>query len=249
MIAISILGLTIAGLLFFQTPLMHRLRAAAWDSWTATIGRLFHVGPLQLEKNVSEQLQALRAENIRLRSQLNDYHRLREQLGTPAFESFQAVPSAVIGRPLDVFHTHYTLNRGAQEGIILHAPVVIHGSILIGFISQLHDHSSIVELLLQPNTSLAVEIIDPQTNNAIGRGLLQGKHFSSLRLTTVPADVTLAPGQVVVTLAKEANVPSGLMIGHLQKIATSQNEAYQEATLELPYDPDWLDALTVLVPT
>lgn len=246
---ILIIGLLAIGtLLFFQTPLMARLRGAVWDSWTLTIGRLARIGPLALEGNVNEQLQTLRADNVRLQTELNDYKRLREQLGLPSFASFRTIAAGIVGRPLDIFHTHHTLNRGAEEGVTLHAPVVIRSSILLGFISQLHDHSSILELLFQPGPGLAVEIIDPQTGQSVGRGLLQGQHFSSLRLTTVPRDAAIAPGQVVVTLAKEAAIPPGLTIGSLQQITTSQSEAYQEATIDVPYDPDSLDAATIIVP-
>lgn len=247
-IAISVLGVSLLALGLLQTPLLHTWRGLAWDAWVRTIGSWFDIGPLKFENNVNSQLQKLRAENVRLRAQLLDYQRLRQQLGTPSFESFRTIPAAVVGRPLDIFHTHFTLNQGAQEGVITQAPVVSQGSILVGFISQLHDHSSVLELLLQPGPGLAVEIIDPQTQTSVGRGLLQGRHFSSLLLTTVPRDVQLAAGQTVITLAKEAMVPHGLTIGTLKEITTSQNEAYQEAALELPYDPNTLDAVTVIVP-
>lgn len=242
------LVILLATLAWLQTPIMHRVRGAAWNSWTATIGKLLSVGPLTVDHNVNQQLGQLRAENVRLQAELHDYQRLRQQLGTPSFESFRVIPVAVVGRPLDVFRTHYTINHGAADGIISHAPILTNGSVLIGFVSDLYEHSAIVALLPNPSTAIAVEILDQDSHQSVGRGLLQGQHFTSLRLVTVPRDVHLAPGQVVVTLAKESSLPPGLTIGIIGKVVADKNEAFQEANISLPYDPDSLDAASVIVP-
>jgi cell shape-determining protein MreC len=103
-------------------------------------------------------------------------------------------------------------------------------------------HTAVCRLLFHPDTSLPAEVLG-QDNS---RGLLRGQSYTSLALTTVPRDASLKKNQSVVTVADE-QTPQGLLIGTIDHINNAKNEAYQEATLSVPYSPDDLRAVTILV--
>ncbi|MEX2054762.1 MAG: rod shape-determining protein MreC, partial [Candidatus Andersenbacteria bacterium] len=145
-------------------------------------------------------------------------------------------------RPIDTFRNQLTINRGSRHGVTPGAPVVIHSSTLIGFITDLYEETSIDQLLIHPATSLAAEI----ANETAPRGLLVGRHYTSLAITTVPQDAKLESGQKVVSSSREG-LPQGLLIGTIGAVKRQENEAYQEAAVMLPYDPDSLRAVTILV--
>lgn len=242
LVAISILSLTILALLAFQTPLMAGMRRLTWNMAVKITGKIAGVGLLHADDDVLSQLSKLQIENIRLKAERQDYQRLRAQLGSLALENMTAVPALVAMRPLDSFRSELMLNKGSADGVSIQAPVVIQGSVLIGFIADTSEHSSVCRLLLSPMVSLPAEVV----NENHSRGLVRGENYTGLRLTTVPRDAELKQGQSVATSADD-QTPAGLLIGTLNVIKNDQNEAYQNATLSIPYDTDDLRAVNILV--
>lgn len=233
-------------LLFYQTPLMRGVKAATWNYVVRRVAQVGRVGSLSVESNVEEQMARLVAENAALRGQVKDYGRLRAQMGSVAIDSMRAIPAAVIGRPVDTFRLRLVISRGLTDGVVIGAPVVIRGKTLIGHITDASPATATVQLLLHPHTSVTVEVSPDDPDVPPARGLLKGRHYTSLSVSTIPRDVTIAPGQAVVTVASET-IPFGLFIGTIGQLYTPENEPYQSADIALPYDPDLIDAVTVLV--
>lgn len=233
-------------LLFYQTPLMRGMRAATWNYVVRKVAQVGRVGELSVEPDVNEQLARLLAENISLASQVRDYSRLRAQIGSVSIDAMRPIPAAVIGRPVDTFRLRLIISRGLKDGVVIGAPVVIRGKTLIGFVTDASSKTATVQLLLHPQTNLTVEVSPDDPDRPPGRGLLQGRHYTSLSVSTIPRDVTIAPGQAVVTVASEL-VPFGLFVGTIGQLYTPENEPYQRADIALPYDPDIIDGVTVLV--
>lgn len=230
--------LAVFGLL--QTPLLGMVRGRVWSWWVASVGRLG--GYEGLDKDRASRESSLLAENIRLKAEQQDYERLRQQLGTASFAGFRSVP-VVLGRPLDTFRSQFLLSKGTQDGLTLGAPLVVQGSVLIGFITDLREQTAVAQLLLAPGTTLAVQV-EP----AGATGLVRGHYYTSLLLTTVPRDIVLKEQQAVVTEAKPNVLPFGLVIGTIARIQSSDNAVYQEARLALPYEVDQLRAANILLP-
>lgn len=230
--------------LFLQTPLARIARGKAWGLWTATVARWFRVGELTVPHNVEEKLAELTAENIRLQTECADYSRLREQLGTPSLTGFRKIPGELVARPIDTWRTHFVVNRGAVDGVNLGAPAVIRGSVLVGFVTELHEHTAIVQLLFHPDTSLPAEVL---ADGLTGRGLVQGKTYTGIELVNIPRDVKLASGQSVVTVPQNEVVPPGLLVGTVELMEDEPHEPYQRARLGVPYDPDRILAVQILV--
>lgn len=237
-------AILLVGILLLQTPLFTHTRHRAWDVLVSIVSRFGGIGTLTVSPDVAEQLQTLRAENIRLRAEEVDYRRLRYQLGSPAFADFRALPATVVGRPIDTFHSRLVLNRGTRDGVIIGSPVVVHGSVLIGFITDLSDRTSVVQLLVHPDTSLAAESIDAEHP---GQGIVQGHQFTSAVFHTVPRDAPLHEGQEVVSLARPNVMPYGLVIGTINRLENQEYEPYQKAWLTLPYRLSTLTAVHILV--
>jgi len=241
-IIIGLLVVGIGALLALQTPLLASARRASWRIATSTTGALFGIGSLALDNDVAEQLDRLTAENHRLRAELHDYHTLREQLGSPALESRRFIPALLSPQPLNVWRSELLLNRGVADGVTPGAPVVVHGSILVGFVSELSNHTATARLLIHPESSLPAEI---QADEPI-RGLLGGVTHTTMHLTTIPRDKEVSLGQPVVTAGNDS-VPTGLLVGHIDAITAEENEAYQSAQLALPYAAEDLRAVTIVV--
>lgn len=246
-VAALVIGLFVIGV--FQTPVLAVARGWVWDWLVRGVGQV--VGYQEIDVNNATRESSLLAENIRLKAELQDYARLRQQLGTPSFVDFRAVPVAFVGRPLDTFQSKFLLSRGAHDGLVLGAPIVVRGSALLGFVVELSDATAIGQLVVAPDTALAAQVVsdgEGDTEQPKANGLVRGQYYTSLLLTTVPRDIPLQADQAVVTEAKTGVLPFGLLLGTIQSIQSSENDVYQEAALRLPYDVYGLGAGVVLLP-
>jgi len=242
--ALGSLGALLLALGLLQTPLLGTLRGQTWLVWTQSVGGWFKVGSLTVSDSVTDQLARLQAENVRLRAEVIDLGRLREQLGSPAFAGYRSVKAEVAARPLDPFHARFILSRGARDGIVLGAPVVIASSTLVGFVSELHEGTAVLQLLFHPSTSLPAEVLLEDTSS---KGLLRGKSFTAVQLTNVPRDIPLRVGQDVVATNQQGIMPPGLLIGQIATVNDEPHEPFQQARVRVPYDSDQLYAVAVLV--
>lgn len=240
-LAAIVMILAVAGL--WLTPVVAKTRSGAWTVWVQTLGKWLDFGPLELANNVSEQITALQAENISLKAQLADYKRLREQLMAPDLSGYKQVSAEVAARALDPWQAQYVLNKGAKQGIVLNAPAVVNGSILVGFVSELHENASVLRLLFHPETSLPGDIM---VHENLYRGLIRGKAFTAVELTSVPRDAPIEVGQDVVTASQDGQVPFGLVVGKIKEVADEPHDPFRAGRLEVPYDADRLRAVTVL---
>ena len=244
-IALSLLLTLLLFLAFLQTPLMEQFRIRAWEGTVALAGRMFGFNDGDGNETVTKELASLRAENIRLQAELQDYRRLRAQLGSPSFADLRPIPAVVVSRPIDAFHSEFIINKGIRQGISVNSPVVVQGSVLVGFIKEVTEQTATIQLLLHPAAQLTAETVPADEETPIARGLLRSRYYTSLHLTTVPRDVPLTVNQRLVTASKD-NVPYGLVVGTIAEVSSPEHEAYQEARIALPYDPDSLDVVSVL---
>ena len=232
-------------LLLLQAPVFTSLRDAMWSKIVMKTGVFFRVGSLSVDNNVDEQIRSLLAENIRLRAEVQDYGRLQKQLGSLAWDDFRNTPAMIIGSPTDVFRSQFVLNKGANDGVVLGAPVVINGSVLVGIIEELNNNTSLLRLLYHPETSIKAEVLSGETTS---QGLVLGKTFTGIEMVEIPRDAELAEGQEVVTMSQPGLVPYGLVIGKIELIKSDERDPYQQAQLSTLYDVGKIVAVNILTP-
>jgi rod shape-determining protein MreC len=243
--ALALLALIVLAALLLQTPLLSSARRYAWDLWVRSIGGWFRIGPLTVPENVADHVARLTAENARLKAEVVDLGRLREQLGAPSYDGFAAIPAEVMPQPLDPFQTRLVINRGAKGGIMIGAPAVVAGSTLVGFITELGEYTATLQLLSHPATNFPAELL---ADDATSRGLVRGKAFTTIELASVPRDIPLSVGQTVVSASQPGRVPAGLLIGQITSFEDELHEPFQQARIAVPYDPERLFAVSVLIP-
>lgn len=245
-ITLIVLGVIIIVLAFFQTPLMHTSRRFVWATWTRAIAKVFKIEDAYTDMSIQNRLQDLVSENTHLKAELSDYQRLRAELGTDTVESLRPVKAAVVGRPIDTLQSELVISQGIENGVAIGDPVVIHGSTLIGFISETQQHSAVVQTLFHPNTYVTVEVVNEDEEAPPAKGLLQSKSYAALYITTIPRDIPIQEGQSVVTVNEDVKTPPGLVIGKVTSIESEEHDAYQSARITLDYDIDTIRAVTVL---
>jgi rod shape-determining protein MreC len=133
------------------------------------------------------------------------------------------------------------INRGSAEGILRDDIVTSAEGYLIGIIDSVNEHTSIVRLLQDAQTSVPANVLGTRSTT----GLVQGKSGFVLELAFVPTDEELQEDLTVVTNGLEGRYPSGLVIGAVTDVKVTEKEPFKNARVT-PF-VDARDLITVLV--
>jgi rod shape-determining protein MreC len=173
---------------------------------------------------------SLQAENRRLREQAalaanysGEIERLQQEVdevrslsGWQAVAGRQKVPADVIG-----FFPHesrITLNVGADKGIKRGMPVVTYEG-LVGRIETVDRSVSQVLLITAPSTEGRISaLVQRQPPNPSPAGLIRGDGPNAITLELADPTATVESGDMVVTAGFSAEIPRGIVIGHVVSV-------------------------------
>ena len=200
-------------------------------------------------------LAGLRAENDRLRQQLDDANRtLAEteairsqnavllelaQLELPGDLLEQSIEARVQSGGTSNFDFSLVLSKGSRDGLAEGQPVVnLQG--LVGRIDSVTSSSATVKLLTDPDHAVAVQLA---TTGFVGTA--SGRGAGDLKFVSSRADGPIAAKEVVVTLA--GRYPAGLLVGRIAKNAAPATGAGVQSTIEPAVDFNQLDFVRVIL--
>ena len=213
------------------------------------------VRPIDSSIEALINLAGLRAENDRLRQQLDEANRtlaetevLRSQnevllrlllLDLPGDLLDQSLVARVQSGGSSNFDFSLVLSKGSRDGLAEGQPVVnLQG--LVGRIVSVTSSSATVKLLTDPDHAVSVQLVRSGfVGTASGRGAGDLKFISSR------ADGPVETGEVVVTLA--GRYPAGLLVGRVAKDAAPATGAGLQTTIEPAVDFNQLDFVRVIL--
>ncbi|MCX6740253.1 MAG: rod shape-determining protein MreC [Candidatus Parcubacteria bacterium] len=189
----------------------------------------------QLNQLVFEksQLESYKVENEKLRSFLN----FKED------KKFDLVLANVIGKDA-TRQNILIINRGLADGIKEGFAAVVDSGIIIGKVIEAKDNISLILLLTDKQSQLAVST--ENVNKTCG--LAQGEYGLSLRVSLIPQDVEIKENDTFITSGAETNIPRGLICGKINRIISLENELFKSATISLPLDYNEITLLSIVIP-
>jgi len=183
-------------------------------------------------------LYQLKAENERLRKQidllaqfqarLEEAYRDIEDLKTlndlkMAMTDYHLVAALVLNRPADTFNHQLTLDIGSVDGVEVN-DAVISSDGLIGKVTSVTQTTASILLLTTEQAlnkvSVKIQISPTMTAEAILEHY--DPNTSAYVLTLLETNSTIAPGMTVISSGLGATYPSGLLVGTVLKIETTQ---------------------------
>lgn len=142
---------------------------------------------------------------------------------------------------LNPFSHRVLINRGRSDGLVPGQPVV-DAQGLVGQLDQVFLHSARVILLTDPDHALPVRIQRTGLRTiAYGSGL-----NAEMRLTDLPMNVDLEPGDIVLTSGLGGVFPAGLPVARVELVERPLGEAFASAGLRPLGRPDRSRHLLVL---
>ncbi|MBI3941954.1 MAG: rod shape-determining protein MreC [Chloroflexi bacterium] len=195
------------------------------------------------QKNVElqERVDALTIENVRLHEAELQNTTLREQLNfRESRRDLKVLSADVIGRDPNNLQQSLLINLGAEDGIKAGMPVITSRG-LVGRIIRVGQRSSKILLVNDPSSSVTAMV-----QGSRATGILDGQIGGPLRLTQIPPNDDVRPGDIILTSGLGGNFPKGLIIGQVTSVKHRDVDVFQEAEVQATVDFSRLELVMIV---
>lgn len=192
------------------------------------------------------QYEQIRLENENLRARLaaqedavrdgtlalQENTRLRTLLGfAEARRDLHFAPAKVLAYDATNWSRSLRIDQGSRHGVKVRDCVVDAAGRLVGIVGEVGEFSSTVTLITDATFELGGEGVVAEE-----RGILCGDLTlmtdGYLKLSNLPRDTKLAPGDEVISFASEGLYPSGLAVGTVERVSSDPGGLYSYATVK-----------------
>jgi rod shape-determining protein MreC len=213
-----------------------------WQSW-------------QQRQNCQEELQQAKDKinevSLSMLSYANlveENQKLRNLLNFQQVSGFKLVTANIVyrGRVGGLLAPDQTfiIDKGSRHGLALDDVVVDDQGAIVGKIGQLKADSAEVWLTTNKNCRLAVTV----GGSAETIGVTQGDLGLTIRVDLIPLQLSLYPGQEIISSGLEPTVPKNLVVGKISQIIKADNALWQSAVVEPAVNFSQLNFVSVIIP-
>ena len=186
-------------------------------------------------KQLREEVELLRAQNVTASEYASENQRLRSLLGYKQVATqFDLVAASVIGRESASWSSVITINRGTLDGVANNMAVVTELG-LVGHVLESGLNSAKVQLLIDPRSSVGTLIQRPESRVA---GIVEGdiKNPSYPRMVNIPKDSDVQVNDTVVTSGYGGVYPKGLVVGKIIEIRNEEGGLLKYGVIDTSVD-------------
>lgn len=186
-----------------------------------------------VQKQVSYE--ELAAENMRLR-QLLQFKNKHPQ--------FEVMVAQVITRDLGDWTYTLTIDRGRAEGVSENMAVVVPSGV-VGFVSDVYEHSARVQTMLDSRTSIGGIVQRPESRVAsIIKG--NGNQARYPIMVNIAKDADVLSGDTIVTSGYGGIYPKGLLIGHVTDLTMDPEGFVKNGIIQPAANFDTLEEVLII---
>ena len=215
-----------------------------------TLSSTFHIVDISLKNRI--EWESLEKENAVLKERSVDYDeilaenkRYRELLDfKAAHRQFNVRAGSVISRDYGTWSNTMVIDIGSEDGIEENMAVVTPAGV-VGFISDVYPHSSRVQLLTDPRTSIGAIVQRPESRvSSVVRG--NGNVPTEPQFVNIAKDADILEGDTLVTSGFGSIYPKGLYIGTIVSIHQDDNDFVKYAVIRPGVDFSKLEEVFVI---
>jgi len=235
LLAIGVVALALGGYLTSLSNLVNQTIVGA-QTWVST-RYLAVIDFLTVPRDVASLRQRnaeLEAEVARLQTQVIGLQQqvTETQILSALVDFARASPentykaATVIGRDPSPFLRYVILNIGSNDGIHRGMPVVTEQG-LVGRVDAVTADAARVQLITDPASAVNVSLQNSKTE-----AMLVGSITGNLSLDMISQDVTVQPGDVVLTSGLGGGYPPNLLVGQVVSVRKLDYELFQQAAVQ-----------------
>lgn len=147
-------------------------------------------------------------------------------------KNYTFIPAKVINVSVNKYKNHITLDKGSTDGIRSEMGV-INESGVIGIVSSVSSHFSVVIPVLNPSSRISAKV---ENKSKTGSLIWDGKDVRRAILEEVPLYVPIAKGDKVITSGYSSIFPEGIQIGTVNSFRKENDSFY---FIEVDLSPDF----------
>ncbi|MBQ7515114.1 MAG: rod shape-determining protein MreC [Schwartzia sp.] len=230
-----------------MTALAPFQRAASWagDQVNGVMANVWDIMTVhQQNKQLRNEVEQLRVQNVKAAEYAAENIRLRELLGYKDQATwFDLVIARVIGREPATWTRMIVIDRGTQHGVQKNMAVVTSRG-LVGVVHEAGPVSSKVRMILDPRASVGALVQRSRVT-----GIVEGspENSNQPRLCNIPRNEDIAAGDILVTSGLGGIYPKGIMIGRVEKLRHDSTGLLHLADVETAVDFQRLEDVAVIV--
>ena len=164
-------------------------------------------------RQLKEQIEQMRLEQVRLNEDAAQAHRLQALLAFKEQYVAKTVPAQVIGSSASDLSRSVYIDKGSNQGIVADMPVITAGGI-VGKVLRVYPSTSLV-LMINDQTSGVGVLLEKSRL----QGVLHGTADGELVVERVMSDEQVAPGDTVLSSGGDQIFPKGLAVGTVNEVS------------------------------
>lgn len=164
-------------------------------------------------RQLKEQIERMRLEQVRLSEDATQAHRLQSLLAFKEQFIARTVPAQVIGSSGSDLSRSIYIDKGSNDGIGQDMAVITAGGI-VGKVLRVYPSTSLV-LMVNDQSSGVGALLEKSRL----QGVLRGTPNGELILERVMSDETVTPGETVLSSGGDQIFPKGLPVGTVSKVS------------------------------
>jgi rod shape-determining protein MreC len=164
-------------------------------------------------RQLKEQIEQMRLEQVRLSQDAAQAHRLQSLLAFKEQFIARTVPAQVIGSSGSDLSRSVYIDKGSNQGVAPDMPVITAGGI-VGKVLRVYPSTSLVLMINDQSSGVGVLLEKSRL-----QGVLRGTTDGELILERVMSDEQVAPGETVLSSGGDQIFPKGLPVGTVSKVS------------------------------
>jgi rod shape-determining protein MreC len=163
-------------------------------------------------RQLKEQIEKMRLEEVRLSEDATQAHRLQSLLAFKGAVHLQTLPAQVIGSSGSDLSRSVYIDKGSNDGIAPDMAVITAGGI-VGKVLRVYPSTSLVLMINDQSSGVGAMLEKSRL-----QGVLRGTPNGEVILERVMSDEQVAPGETVLSSGGDQIFPKGLPVGTVTKV-------------------------------
>ncbi|MGA9391870.1 MAG: rod shape-determining protein MreC [Candidatus Sulfotelmatobacter sp.] len=164
-------------------------------------------------RELKQQIEQMRLEQVRLSEDAEQAHRLQELLAFKEQVIAKTVPAQVIGSSGSDLSRSIYIDKGSNDGVATDMAVITAGGV-VGKVLRVYPSTSLV-LMINDQTSGVGAMLEKTRL----QGVLRGTPDGEVILERVMSDEQVSPGDVLLSSGGDQIFPKGLPVGTVTKVS------------------------------
>jgi len=193
-------------------------------------------------KDLKDQVVTLLKEKSEFLTEREENDFLRKQLNFNKENNYNLEIANVIGKDLDKTRNTMIIDKGTKNGIAVGQPVITDAGVIIGKIFKVNKNNAVVLLINDDLSKVAAKI----QNQAKTIGMVEGEYGLGMKMNLIPQTEMIKEDDVVVTSGLEKGIPSGILIGQIERVIAAPEELFQEASVKSAVDFSKITLISII---